>query len=263
MNASQTQLDKLREYTPDVVAALTNVGQASAYYDANGHYVRVQPTFFAFGIDGLRQLTARPPADRYQGLETERPLPRWRRSARARRVLARRPSRTASPARPRPGHETTRADRTRSRRPPRSRRGRGCRLRAGPGESGTYKVRAIFDDASFAVPGEQVRIAGAPVGSIASLDVCVAHTATCATGTRKAAVTLEIDDARFTPFHAERHVRDPAPVADRRDVRRLQPGTAAAPAAEPHRDTGRARGRTTCRSRGPHSPVDFDIVQDI
>ncbi|MGH2882510.1 MAG: MlaD family protein, partial [Solirubrobacteraceae bacterium] len=36
---------------------------------------------------------------------------------------------------------------------------------------GPYRVRAIFDDASFAVAGEQVRVAGAPVGSIASLDV--------------------------------------------------------------------------------------------
>ena len=34
-----------------------------------------------------------------------------------------------------------------------------------------YQVRAIFDTASFAVPGEDVRIAGAPVGTIASLDV--------------------------------------------------------------------------------------------
>ncbi|HEY1518292.1 MAG TPA: MlaD family protein [Solirubrobacteraceae bacterium] len=69
MNASQTQLDNLREYTPDVIAALSDVGQASGYYDANGHYVRVQPTFFAFGTDGSNQLTVRPPADRYQGLQ--------------------------------------------------------------------------------------------------------------------------------------------------------------------------------------------------
>jgi phospholipid/cholesterol/gamma-HCH transport system substrate-binding protein len=72
MDASQTQLDTLREYTPDVIAALTNVGQASGYYDANGHYVRVQPTFFAFGTDSQNQLTTRPPADRYQGLQTVR-----------------------------------------------------------------------------------------------------------------------------------------------------------------------------------------------
>jgi phospholipid/cholesterol/gamma-HCH transport system substrate-binding protein len=69
MNDSQTQLDTLREYTPDVVAALTNVGQASGYYDANGHYVRVQPTFFAFGTDNQGELTTRPPSERYQGLQ--------------------------------------------------------------------------------------------------------------------------------------------------------------------------------------------------
>jgi len=69
MNASQTQLDTLREYTPDVVSALGDVGQASAYYDANGHYIRVQPTFFAFGTDSQGQLTTRPPSERYQGLQ--------------------------------------------------------------------------------------------------------------------------------------------------------------------------------------------------
>ena len=69
MNASQNQLDNLREYTPDVIAALTDVGQASAYYDANGHYVRVQPSFFAFGLDSQKQLTTRPPSERYQGLQ--------------------------------------------------------------------------------------------------------------------------------------------------------------------------------------------------
>ena len=69
MNASQSQLDLLREYTPDVIAALTNVGQASGYYDANGHYVRVQPTFFAFGTGSQGELTTRPPSERYQGLQ--------------------------------------------------------------------------------------------------------------------------------------------------------------------------------------------------
>src|SRR5436305_10902990 len=61
---------------------------------------------------------------------------------------------------------------------------------------GTYKVRAIFDDASFAVPGEDVRIAGAPVGTIDSLDV---------TKGKKAAVTIEIDKPGFVPFHLNAH----------------------------------------------------------
>ena len=69
MNVSQAQLDYLREYAPDVVAALTNLGQTSAYYDANGHYARTQPDFFAFGLNGSNQLTAQPASARGQGLQ--------------------------------------------------------------------------------------------------------------------------------------------------------------------------------------------------
>ncbi len=68
-NDSQQQLDYLRQYTPDVVAALTNLGQAGAYYDANGHYVRTQPALFAFAINGSNQLTTQFPSQRYQGLQ--------------------------------------------------------------------------------------------------------------------------------------------------------------------------------------------------
>jgi phospholipid/cholesterol/gamma-HCH transport system substrate-binding protein len=69
MNQSQAQLDYLREYAPDVVAALTNVGQSSGYYDANGHYARTQPVFDAFAINGFNQLTPKPPSQRYDGLQ--------------------------------------------------------------------------------------------------------------------------------------------------------------------------------------------------
>lgn len=72
MNDSQAQLDYLREFAPDVVAALTNLGQSSSYYDANGHYTRAQPDFFAFGVDGANQLTPLPPSSRYQGLQVVR-----------------------------------------------------------------------------------------------------------------------------------------------------------------------------------------------
>ena len=73
MNASQAQLDYLREFTPDVVAALTNLGQAAAYYDANGHYTRTQPMFSAFGLDGANQLQALPSQSmRYDGLHVVR-----------------------------------------------------------------------------------------------------------------------------------------------------------------------------------------------
>ncbi len=72
MNASQAQLDYLREFAPDVVAALTNLGQAAAYYDANGHYTRTQPMFSAFGLNAANQLTMQSPALRDQGQQVVR-----------------------------------------------------------------------------------------------------------------------------------------------------------------------------------------------
>jgi ABC-type transporter Mla subunit MlaD len=44
-------------------------------------------------------------------------------------------------------------------------------LVSGGGESSGYRVRAIFDNGSFMVSGEQVRIAGANVGTIESVNV--------------------------------------------------------------------------------------------
>jgi phospholipid/cholesterol/gamma-HCH transport system substrate-binding protein len=70
MNNSQPQVDYLREYTPDVVAALSDVGQVGGYYDANGHYARTQPMFSAFSLGGANVLTPLPPFEtRYTGLE--------------------------------------------------------------------------------------------------------------------------------------------------------------------------------------------------
>ncbi|HXO07361.1 MAG TPA: MlaD family protein [Solirubrobacteraceae bacterium] len=72
LNDSQPQLDYLRNYTPDVAGALTNLGQAGAYYDANGHYVRTQPSLFAFTLNNANQLTMQFPSQRYQGLHVAR-----------------------------------------------------------------------------------------------------------------------------------------------------------------------------------------------
>jgi phospholipid/cholesterol/gamma-HCH transport system substrate-binding protein len=71
-NDSQAQVDTFREYTPDVAAALTNLGQIGGYFDANGHYARTQPFFGAFGLDGANQLTSRPPSLRFGGLSVAR-----------------------------------------------------------------------------------------------------------------------------------------------------------------------------------------------
>ena len=51
-----------------------------------------------------------------------------------------------------------------------------------------YKVRAIFENAGFVIPGEDVKVAGVRVGSIDSIDV---------TEDNKAAVVLDIDGPRL------------------------------------------------------------------
>ncbi|HWD70386.1 MAG TPA: MlaD family protein [Solirubrobacteraceae bacterium] len=69
--AAQTksgQIQALREYTPEIVAALANTGQLDGYYDANGHYGRSEPFYGAYGISSSNTLTNQSPQDRYNGL---------------------------------------------------------------------------------------------------------------------------------------------------------------------------------------------------
>jgi ABC-type transporter Mla subunit MlaD len=71
----------------------------------------------------------------------------------------------------------------------------GALLGAGTGsDSGAYRVRAVFDNASFLIPGEDVKVAGVKAGTIESLDLTAAN---------KAAVVLRIDDPAFRPFRSD------------------------------------------------------------
>ena len=77
---------------------------------------------------------------------------------------------------------------------------------AAGGEDGDYEVRAIFDNGAFLVEGEEVRIAGARVGTVADVDVTMDDEAVHADGTPepgKAAVVLRIDDPGFQDFRAD------------------------------------------------------------
>ncbi len=116
-----------------------------------------------------------------------------------------------------------------------------------------YEVTGIFDNAGFAVPGEDVRIAGAPVGSIQSLSV---------TRSYRAAVTLQITDSRFTPWHgnATCSIRPQSLIGER--YVDCEPGTAAAPALGRIR-SGVGRGTYLLPVSRTSSPIDSDIVQDI
>jgi phospholipid/cholesterol/gamma-HCH transport system substrate-binding protein len=79
---------------------------------------------------------------------------------------------------------------------------------AGTGGSdggGTYEVRAIFDNGGFIVPGEDVRVAGANVGSVESIDVTDKdETASLEGGPHavpgKAVVVMKITEPGFQDF---------------------------------------------------------------
>ncbi len=131
------------------------------------------------------------------------------------------------------------------------------------GGGGAYTVRAIFDDAAFAVGGEEVRIAGAPVGTISSLSVCVPRKQSCPPGTAyKAAVTFTINRAGFTPFHtnASCAIRPQSLIGEK--FMDCNPGTASAPPLGRIR-SGPGVGKYYLPVTNTSSPVDTDIVQDI
>jgi virulence factor Mce-like protein len=118
---------------------------------------------------------------------------------------------------------------------------------------GTYTVRAVFDDASFAATGENVRIAGANVGAITSLGV---------TSGKKAAVTITINDSRFAPFYANAHcaIRPQSLIGE--EYVDCTPGTShAKPLSKINHGPG--AGDFYLPVQRTSSPIDTDIVQDI
>lgn len=127
-------------------------------------------------------------------------------------------------------------------------------LGAGGATAGApYQVRAIFDNAEFAVSGEDVRIAGATVGSIGSLSV---------THQNQAAVTLDITNRAFVPFHANASctIRPQSLIAER--YVDCTPGTAAQPTLQRIRQ-GAGAGNYLLPVTRTSSSIDPDIVQNI
>jgi ABC-type transporter Mla subunit MlaD len=127
-------------------------------------------------------------------------------------------------------------------------------LSSGSGGGGDpYRVRAIFDDAAFAVQGEDVRIAGAPVGNIVALAV---------TSSKQAAVTLEINNSHFTPFRANAScaIRPQSLIGEK--YIDCNPGSTSAPALS-RINSGPGAGTYYLPVAHNTSPVDTDLVQNI
>ena len=61
---------QLRAYTPDLLAAVSNLGQVSSYYDIHGHYARGYPVMGALTWNsGLNQIDPKDPANRLGDFE--------------------------------------------------------------------------------------------------------------------------------------------------------------------------------------------------
>jgi phospholipid/cholesterol/gamma-HCH transport system substrate-binding protein len=130
----------------------------------------------------------------------------------------------------------------------------------GAGEEGnSYKVRAIFDNAGFVIPGEDVKVAGVKVGRIDSLDV---------TEDNKAAVVLDITDPGYQDFRrdAECTVRPQGLIGERFVECELTqvraPGTEPPPELE-QIDDGPGEGEYLLPVDRTTKAVDLDLINDI
>ncbi|MEX1142613.1 MAG: MlaD family protein [Thermoleophilaceae bacterium] len=121
------------------------------------------------------------------------------------------------------------------------------------GSGDGYRVRAIFDNVAAAVGGEDVKVAGATVGTIESLDV---------TPESKAAVVLAIDDDRFAPFRANATctVRPQSLIGEK--FVECDPGRAPAPPLE-EIEEGDGEGQHLLPLARTSSPVDLDLVNNM
>ncbi len=121
-------------------------------------------------------------------------------------------------------------------------------------DGGPYTIRAIFDDASYAATDEDVRVAGANVGSIKSLSV---------TNDNRAAVTITIANRDFVPFYANAQctIRPQSLIGE--EYVDCSPGTAQGHRQLAEIKRGPGAGDYYMPVTDTSSPIDSDIVQDI
>jgi phospholipid/cholesterol/gamma-HCH transport system substrate-binding protein len=131
---------------------------------------------------------------------------------------------------------------------------------AGGGGSGgsSYRVRAVFDNANFVIPGEDVKVAGVKVGKIDSLDLTPQH---------KAVVVLRIDDPAFKPFRRDAHcqIRPQSLIGEQFvECSPTQPRAAGAPLPPPlaRLQSGRGKGQYLLPVQNTTTPVALDLVGD-
>jgi phospholipid/cholesterol/gamma-HCH transport system substrate-binding protein len=132
-------------------------------------------------------------------------------------------------------------------------------LTAGAGKGGTYKVRAIFDNAGFVIGGEDVKVAGVKVGKIDSLDV---------THDFKAVVVLDIQDPGYQDFRSDARcqVRPQSLIGEKFvecSPTQKRAVDAPAPPSLKRIDKGPGKGQYLLPVQNTSKAVDLDLINDI
>jgi ABC-type transporter Mla subunit MlaD len=131
---------------------------------------------------------------------------------------------------------------------------------AGGSDDGHYKVRAIFNNASFLIAQEDVKVAGAKVGTVESLDV---------TPDLRAAAVLDITDPAFQDFRkdAECAIRLQSVIGEKLvECIPTQPraeGTQPPPPLEKIKDGEPGAGQYLLPVEQTTTPVTEDLIRDV
>src|SRR3954447_10251777 len=142
------------------------------------------------------------------------------------------------------------------------------------GTSGTYRVRSYFDNGCFVVPGEEVRVAGATVGTVKSVDVSNAtETASLENGPHavpgKAVVVMEIEDSGFKDFRQDASclIRPQSLIGEKyvdcTPTQPRAPGSQPPPSLEKIGDGEPGDGQYLLPLENNGTTVDLDLIQNI
>ena len=126
-------------------------------------------------------------------------------------------------------------------------------------DSGDYRVRGIFDNAGFVIPGEDVKVAGVKVGTIDSLDI---------TRDFKAVVVMKIDDPGYQDFRSDARcqVRPQSLIGEKfvecSPTQKRAVGSPLPPALKKV-EKGKGKGQLMLPVQNTAKAVDLDLINNI
>jgi phospholipid/cholesterol/gamma-HCH transport system substrate-binding protein len=144
----------------------------------------------------------------------------------------------------------------------------------GAGSGGTYEVRGIFDNGAFVVDDEEVRVAGATVGTVKEVDVSDDDEIVSREGgdhavPGKAVVVMNIEDSGFKDFREDASctIRPQSLIGERYidcvPTQPRAPGEEAPPELERIPDGEPGEGQRLLPLENNGTTVDLDLIQNI